>query len=37
MGVRIEHLQADIDQAQYGQLAGNPYLPPADYRLPAIS
>lgn len=33
MGVRIEHLQADIDQAQYGQFAGNPYLPPADYRL----
>ena len=33
MGVRIEHLQSDIDQAQYGRFAGNPYLPPADYRL----
>ncbi|MCI5754501.1 MAG: hypothetical protein MR033_07805 [Clostridiales bacterium] len=33
MGVRIEHLQADIDRAQYGAFAGHPGLPPADYRL----
>ena len=33
MGVRIEHLQADIDRAQYGPFAGHPGLPPADYRL----
>jgi len=33
MGVRIEHLQADIDRAQYGVSAGHPKLPPADYKL----
>ncbi|MBR2716788.1 MAG: hypothetical protein IKD79_03515 [Oscillospiraceae bacterium] len=33
MGVRIEHLQADIDRAQYGAFAGHPNLPPADYSL----
>ena len=33
MGVRIEHLQADIDSAQYGPFAGHPNLPPADYSL----
>ena len=33
MGVRIEHLQAEIDTAQYGQFAGHPALGPADYRL----
>ena len=33
MGVRIEHAQAAIDRAQYGAAAGNPYLPPADYKL----
>ena len=33
MGVRIEHLQADIDRAQYGPFAGHPALPPADYAL----
>ena len=33
MGVRIEHLQREIDQAQYGSFAGHPDLPPADYRL----
>ena len=31
MGVRIEHRQAAIDEAQYG--AVNPALPPADYKL----
>ena len=33
MGVRIEHLQADTDAAQYGAFAGHPNLPPADYSL----
>lgn len=33
MGVRIEHRQSDIDLAQYGRAAGNPALPPADYKL----
>lgn len=33
MGARIEHLQADIDHAQYGAFAGHPNLPPADYSL----
>lgn len=33
MGVRIEHLQADTDKAQYGPFAGHPNLPPADYSL----
>lgn len=33
MGVRIEHKQADIDRAQYGESAGSPGLPPAEYRL----
>jgi uncharacterized FAD-dependent dehydrogenase len=31
MGVRIEHLQAEIDRAQYGRPRGT--LPPADYFL----
>lgn len=31
MGVRIEHKQASIDEAQYGMV--NPALPPADYKL----
>lgn len=31
MGVRIEHLQEDIDKAQYGR--HDPVLPPADYKL----
>lgn len=31
MGVRIEHLQKDIDAAQYGRF--DPVLPPADYKL----
>jgi len=33
LGVRIEHLQSDIDRCQYGTLAGHPQLPPADYKL----
>jgi uncharacterized FAD-dependent dehydrogenase len=31
MGVRIEHLQSDVDRAQYGRERGT--LPPADYAL----
>ena len=31
MGVRIEHLQKNIDKAQYGNY--DPVLPPADYKL----
>ena len=33
MGVRIEHLQADIDAAQYGASAGHPALGAASYNL----
>lgn len=33
MGVRIEHLQADVDAAQYGDFARHPALPAADYKL----
>ncbi|MDM8270626.1 NAD(P)/FAD-dependent oxidoreductase [Thermophilibacter provencensis] len=33
MGVRIEHLQADIDRALYGGAAGNPALGAAPYSL----
>lgn len=33
MGVRIEHPQEFIDRAQYGEDAGNPRLPVADYAL----
>ena len=33
MGVRIEHLQAEIDRAQYGKFAGHPALGAADYKL----
>ena len=33
MGVRIEHLQADIDSSQYGAFAGHPSIPPAAYSL----
>lgn len=32
MGVRIEHLQGDIDVSQYGRRSGDG-LPPADYKL----
>lgn len=33
MGVRIEHPQAHIDRAQYGEAADRRFLPPADYKL----
>ncbi len=33
LGVRIEHLQADIDRALYGDFAGDPRLGPAEYAL----
>ncbi len=33
MGVRIEHRQSLIDEAQYGALSAELGLPPADYRL----
>ncbi len=33
MGVRIEHLQTDIDHAQYGPSAGHPALGAAPYKL----
>ena len=33
MGVRIEHLQADVDRTQYGAAAGNPALGSAPYKL----
>ena len=33
VGVRIEHLQAAIDRAQYGKAAGHPALGAADYKL----
>ena len=33
MGVRIEHLQANVDRALYGSAAGNPALGAAPYKL----
>ncbi len=33
VGFRIEHLQRAIDQAQYREYAGSPYLTAADYKL----
>lgn len=33
VGVRIEHLQRDIDKAMYGDFAGHPALGAADYQL----
>lgn len=33
IGLRVEHPQALIDQAQYGDFAGDPRLGPADYQL----
>lgn len=33
MGVRIEHLQEQINRQQYGSLYNSSYLPPADYKL----
>ncbi len=35
VGVRIEHLQQEIDRALYGDFAGHPALPAADYKLAA--
>lgn len=35
VGVRVEHLQAEIDAAQYGTYAGHPKLGAADYALTA--
>ncbi len=35
VGVRIEHLRADIDKAMYGDFAGHPSLKAADYKLVA--
>ncbi len=35
MGVRIEHLQHDIDRVQYGRAAGHPALGAAPYKLVA--
>ena len=35
MGARVEHLQADIDRAQYGSAAGHPALGAAPYSLVA--
>jgi len=33
VGVRIEHLQSDVDRAQHRDLAGHPRLGPASYQL----
>lgn len=33
VGVRIEHLQAEIDRALYGKYAGHPLLPAGEYAL----
>ena len=33
IGARIEHLQKDLNRAQYGASAGHPALPPAEYKL----
>ena len=33
MGVRIEHLQSDVDRALFGSSAGHPALGPASYKL----
>lgn len=33
MGVRIEHLQSDIDRCRYGKFASHPALGAADYKL----
>jgi len=35
VGVRVEHPQALINRAQYGAMAGNAALPPAEYKLNA--
>ncbi|MBO6140356.1 MAG: NAD(P)/FAD-dependent oxidoreductase [Ruminococcus sp.] len=33
VGVRIEHLQADVDRSLYGKSAGDPMLPKGEYQL----
>ena len=33
VGVRIEHLQSELDRALYGKYAGHPLLPSAEYNL----
>lgn len=33
VGVRIEHLQSDIEKALYGDMAGHPSLPRGEYQL----
>ncbi len=33
VGVRVEHLQEDIDRAMFGRFAGHPDLGPAEYNL----
>lgn len=33
VGFRVEHPQGWIDRIQYGRMAGDPHLPPAEYRL----
>jgi len=33
VGVRVEHLQTDIDKALYGKMAGHPRLPVGEYQL----
>lgn len=35
VGVRIEHLQSDIDRSLYGEYAGHPALPAGEYSLSA--
>ncbi len=35
VGVRIEHLQSDINKAMYGEMWDSPYLGAADYKLAA--
>ena len=32
MGVRIEHLQSDVNRSLYGEFSGHPALPPAEYK-----
>ena len=32
MGVRVEHLQADVNKSLYGDFCGHPSLPPAEYK-----
>lgn len=32
MGVRIEHLQSEVNRSLYGDFAAHPALPPADYK-----